>query len=195
MASSSASSCSAGIMGSISVYFCKSAAVNCFRYRAWISRRVAPFRTLRMGISVFFLLAMCAPFFVPGGYFKRHFNLSAAQVEAGAANKCLPIHRTVSQLVLLDVFPLFLWLLPPFLGLVFLPPGVVELNQPLQGLGQADLAVGRDLGRALLHSFVTLQEQWFGLGVLLLAQQTGTRQAQGMKARPTVREHLLSDVY
>src|SRR5687768_12782467 len=47
----------------------------------------------------------------------------------------------------------FRWLAsrPPLGGLVLLARRFVELHQPLQGFGQADLAIRRDLGLTLFH--------------------------------------------
>src|SRR5262245_26358679 len=86
-----------------------------------------------------------------------------------------------------------LQLLPPLHRFILLVPGVVELHQPLQRLGQACLDVRRDLGRALLQPVVTLQEQRLGLGVLLLAQEAPAELRPGIEGRPGVRLDLFPD--
>src|SRR5262245_33916312 len=61
--------------------------------------------------------------------------------------------------------------LTPLRRLGLVAAGVVELHQPLQGPGQAGLAVLWNLGLALVHPRVALRQKWLGVGVLLLAQE------------------------
>src|SRR5579864_265985 len=79
-------------------------------------------------------------------------------------------------------------LTPPFRRLVRLARLHVELHQPLQGLGLVPSVEGceRAVGEEILPSTcgseawhnarVAFHEQWFGFGVLLLAEQTGAKQ-------------------
>ena len=83
---------------------------------------------------------------------------------------------------------------PPFGGLVRLAPGVVELDDPLGGLGQAFLGLRWDLGFAGLHSLVTLHEQRLGLGVFLLAEQAGAEPVARLERVPLVRSLLSLDL-
>jgi hypothetical protein len=56
----------------------------------------------------------------------------------------------------------------PLVRLVVLAPGVVELHQPLQGFGQPGLARCGYRCFPLLQTFVALQKQGLGVGILLL---------------------------
>src|SRR5262245_15165083 len=72
---------------------------------------------------------------------------------------------------------------PPLLHLVRLVRRRVQLDQPVEGFGQAPL-VHRPL--PLLHALVALQEQRLGLGVLLLAQERPAEQRLGVELPPPV---------
>ena len=56
---------------------------------------------------------------------------------------------------------------------VFLVRGLVELHQPLQSFGQADLAWCGDLRLALAHPFVALQEERLGVSIQARSASTG----------------------
>lgn len=84
-------------------------------------------------------------------------------------------------------------LLPPFGGFVFLVGAVVQIDEALNRFGQADLALGGDVGLVLFHAFVAGQEQRFGLGVFLLAEQAAAEQRLGVERGPVVRLFLLAD--
>src|SRR5262245_27690158 len=66
---------------------------------------------------------------------------------------------------------------PLLRGLVGLAPLVIEPDDPLAGLGQMVLEWCGDLGRTLLQPLVAFDQEWLGLGVLLLAQQALAEQA------------------
>jgi hypothetical protein len=57
------------------------------------------------------------------------------------------------------------------LGLVRLVRRGAQLDQPIKGLGKADLALRRDRLLPLFHCRVAGQQQWLGVGALLPAQQ------------------------
>jgi hypothetical protein len=67
------------------------------------------------------------------------------------------------------------------------------LHQSHQGLRQADLPLRRDLDLTLLHAVVALQQQRFGVGVFLLAQQDVAEQRLRVEGGPEVRLRLLAD--
>ena len=54
------------------------------------------------------------------------------------------------------------------------------MDEAFQGFGQAGLALGGNLGLALFHSIVAGQEQRFGGGVVLLAEQAAAEQGLGV---------------
>src|SRR5262249_43737478 len=72
---------------------------------------------------------------------------------------------------------------PPLRHLVWPVRRRVQLDQPVEGFGQAPL-VHRPL--PLLHTLVALQEQRLGLGVLLLAQKRPAEQRLGVELHPRV---------
>src|SRR5262249_41440819 len=84
-------------------------------------------------------------------------------------------------------------LLPPLGGLVLLLGRLVQRDQTLQGLGQANLARWRNLGRALLQPRVAGQEQWLGVGVLLLAQQRAAQHRLSVERVPGVGLRLFAE--
>ena len=66
--------------------------------------------------------------------------------------------------------------LPPPGFLLGLAPGVVELHQPLQGLGSANQRLGRDLGRTLLQALIGLDQKRLGVRMPLLTQECAAEQ-------------------
>ncbi len=78
-------------------------------------------------------------------------------------------------------------------ALSFWPRGVVELDEPLEGFGQAELVLWRDLRLTRLHPLVAADEQRFGLGVLLLAEQAAAELTAGVEGGPVVGFVLLAD--
>src|SRR5262249_53803159 len=80
----------------------------------------------------------------------------------------------------------------PLLHLIRLVGRSVQLDQPIEGLWDAEIPGTRDGLLASLHSFVALQQQRFGLGVLLLAQQRTAEHRLRIERAPNVRLQLLA---
>jgi len=68
-----------------------------------------------------------------------------------------PLHPSPRLLGLLTRSFGFLPFRPPLVRLVLFVPRFVELCQPFQGVRDADLALGRYFGLAVLHAFVAVQ--------------------------------------
>ena len=84
-------------------------------------------------------------------------------------------------------------LLAPGCGFVGVVGGLVELDEPIEGFRQADLALCRHRLLALFHPFVAGQQERFGLDEVLLAQQCPAEQRLGVERRPGVGLRLLAD--
>src|SRR5260370_2630990 len=84
-------------------------------------------------------------------------------------------------------------LFPPFVGLVFLAPGVVELHERLDRVCQEFLRAWGDLILALLHSRVAVKQQRLRFPVLLLAKQTAPEKTRSDVPLPRVGQLLFKD--
>ena len=81
----------------------------------------------------------------------------------------------------------------PLLDFVRLVRGGVELDEPVEGLGEADAGLRRDRLLPLLHPLVAFPQERFGLGVFLLAQQGAAEQRLRVEGPPDVGLLLLAD--
>ena len=81
----------------------------------------------------------------------------------------------------------------PLLDVVRLVRGGGEIDQAVDGIGEADLALLRNRGLALLHPRVALLQEWFGFGVFLLAQQGSAEERLRVEGGPDVGLSLLAD--
>src|SRR5579875_303837 len=82
---------------------------------------------------------------------------------------------------------------PPFLRLIWLVRGGGQLDQPVEGFGDAGFADFGDRLLALLHPLVALEQERLGRSVLLLAQERPAEHGHRVERVPGVRLRLLAD--
>jgi len=83
--------------------------------------------------------------------------------------------------------------LPPVGGFLLFAECIVESHQALDRFGEADLALRRYGRRPLLHPLIAGQQQRFGVGVFLLAQQCPAEQRLRVERGPDIGLRLLAD--
>src|SRR5258707_14062433 len=118
------------------------------------------------------------------------------KAEIASAYPCGTLHETGflrSWLLLRLLLCRFgrLLFLPPLHRVVLLACRFVELHQSLDRFRDADLALLWDRLLPLLHPLIAGQQQRFGGGILLLAEQRPAEQRRRVERGPSVRGRML----